>query len=91
VNLSNWINVQVFQSVARWALDKLGLFLVGAGILNNEQAATGTGALLVLLTLVFSVISARTKSTALKIIGEGSTSTGVGVVKRQIAEETAKR
>lgn len=91
MNLSTWFNSQVVQSVARWLIDKLGLFLMGAGYLSNEQAATFTGAALTLVMLAFSVISARTKSAALKVVGSGSTADGTAIVKSKIAAEVAAK
>lgn len=91
MNLSAWINSQVIQSVARWALGQLGAVLMAAGYVNAEQTAQASGAILVLLAVVTSVISARTKSAALKVIGAGSTSSGVEIVKGKIAQEIAAK
>lgn len=86
--MTGWINQQVFESVARWLIDKAGLWLVATGVLTQQQETTAAGAVLTLLALAFSIISARTKHIAIKELGGGSVTEGKAIIKDAKANPT---
>lgn len=86
--MTGWINQQVFESVARWLIDKAGLWLIATGVLSQQQEATAAGAVLTLLALAFSIISARTKHIAIKELGGGSVAEGKAIIKDAKANPT---
>lgn len=80
MSLTNWFNEQAFQSIVRWLLSGAGNILVANGLLTGEQSQVAGGAVMTLAMLVFSIISARTKSTAIKVLGDGSATRGKEII-----------
>lgn len=78
--MNNWFNAQIFNSVARWAVNSAALALVSHGVLTQTDAQTAGGAVLSLAMLAFGVISARTKHVALTVAGGGNIATGAAAV-----------
>lgn len=63
MNLMDFINGKVISSVVQYILGIVGASLVSGGILTQSQVSDATGALLVLVGIVWSVLQAKGHAT----------------------------
>lgn len=84
MRLNELINMQVVQSVTRFAIDKAGMLIIGHGWVTGTEWEQIAGLSLSIITLIYSMASARMKNEALKVAGNGSAAVGKQVVLNSI-------